>query len=58
MQMNLVKKIEVYGNEEDSSASEKEDYFKILQINKRPLSVDMQVNCNVGGSLKPQTITF
>lgn len=58
MQMNLVKKIEVYGNEEDSSASEKEDYFKILQINKRPLSVDMQVNCNNSGSLKPQTITF
>lgn len=58
MQMNLVKKIEIYGSEEDSSASEKEDYFKILQINKKPLSVDMQVNVKINGAFKPQTLTF
>jgi type III restriction enzyme len=58
MQMNLVKKIEIFGSEEDTAASEKEDYFKILQINKKPLSVEMQVNCKIEGSLKSQTLTF
>lgn len=58
MQMNLVKKIEIFGSEEDTAASEKEDYFKIERINKKPLSVDMLVNCKIEGSLKSQTLTF
>jgi len=58
MQMNLVKKIEIYGSEEDSAASEKEDFFKILKINKKPLSAELQVNCNISGSLRSQTLTF
>lgn len=58
MQMNLVKKIEIYGSEEDVASSEREDYFKVLQILRKPLAVEMQVNCKMAGSLKTQVLKF
>lgn len=58
MQLNLVKKIEIYGSEEEVASSEREDFFKVLQVFKNPLAVELQVNGKESGSLRPQVVKF
>lgn len=48
-QLNLVKKIDILGFQEEQIATSKPDYFKILSINKTPLSVEVELNALSGG---------
>ncbi|MBE6359906.1 MAG: hypothetical protein E7059_00445 [Treponema bryantii] len=48
-QLNLVKKIDILGFQEEQIATSKADYFKILSINKTPLSVEVELNALSGG---------
>lgn len=48
-QMNLVKKIDILGFQEEQIATSNADYFKILAINKNPLSVEVELNALSGG---------
>lgn len=43
-QLNLVKKIDILGFQEEQIATSNADYFKILAINKTPLSVEVELN--------------
>ncbi len=53
-QRNLVKKIDVLGYNEEQIATAKEDYFKIVSINKKDLSCDVELNVLRGGKLSLQ----
>lgn len=48
-QMNLVKKIDILGFQEEQIATSNADYFKILNICKNPLSVEVELNALNGG---------
>lgn len=48
-QLNLVKKIDILGFQEEQIATSNADYFKILAINKTPLSVEVELNALSGG---------
>lgn len=48
-QMNLVKKIDILGFQEEQIATSNADYFKILAIRKNPLSVEVELNAVSGG---------
>ena len=48
-QLNLVKKIDILGFQEEQIATSNDDYFKILAINKSPLSVEVELNALNGG---------
>nr|WP_318717660.1 DEAD/DEAH box helicase family protein [uncultured Treponema sp.] len=56
-QRNLVKKIDVLGYNEEQIATAKEDYFKIVSINKKDLSCDVELNVLKGGKLSLQVFT-
>ena len=53
-QRNLVKKIDVLGYSEEQIATAREDYFKIISINKKDLSCDVELNVLKGGKLSLQ----
>ncbi len=53
-QRNLVKKIDVLGYNEEQIATAREDYFKIISINKKDLSCDVELNVLRGGKMSLQ----
>lgn len=53
-QRNLVKKIDVLGYNEEQIATAKEDYFKIISINKKDLSCEVELNVLHSGKLSLQ----
>ena len=55
--MNLVKKIDVLGFQEEQIATANEDYFKIIDI-KSTSAVEIELQVMSGGSLKLQTVTL
>lgn len=57
-QRNLVKKIDVLGYNEEQIATANEDYFKIISINKKELSCDVELNTLNGGKLGLQIFTM
>lgn len=57
-QRNLVKKIDVLGFSEEQIAPAKEDYFKIISINKKDLSCDIELNVLKNGKLSLQIFTM
>ena len=57
-QRNLVKKIDVLGYNEEQIATAKEDYFKIIGINKKDLSCDVELNVLKGGRLSLQVFNM
>lgn len=57
-QRNLVKKIDVLGYNEEQIATANEDYFKIISINKKDLSCDVELNTLHGGKLGLQIFTM
>lgn len=56
--MNLVKKIDVLGFQEEQIATSKEDYFKIISINKKPLRVEVELNALSQGKISTQQYTI
>ena len=57
-QMNLVKKIDILGFQEEQIATSASDYFKILEIKKSPLSVDVELNALSGGKTETKQYTI
>ena len=57
-QLNLVKKIDILGFQEEQIATSKPDYFKILSINKTPLSVEVELNVLSGGKTSIEQYTI
>ena len=57
-QLNLVKKIDILGFQEEQIATSKADYFKILSINKTPLSVEVELNALSGGKTTIEQYTI
>ena len=61
MQMNLVKKIEICGKQEEEAMSNRQDFFKVQGVTKsrgNGLTVALQVLVNDNGSLKQNTLPF
>lgn len=57
-QLNLVKKIDILGFQEEQIATSNADYFKILAINKTPLSVEVELNALSGGKTTIEQYTI
>lgn len=57
-QLNLVKKIDILGFQEEQIATSKADYFKILAIHKTPLSVEVELNESNNGKITTKQYTI
>ena len=57
-QLNLVKKIDILGFQEEQIATSNADYFKILAINKTPLSVEVELNALSDGKTTIEQYTI